>query len=85
MKLHELYYMDLTVAWVVRIGLYLSVLAILAMVVFGCSRSAPQDILPSMSSERQQLADGDGDQTRNQIPQRGCDEKSDSSLKKPLL
>ena len=82
---HEIYYADLTVSWVVRIGLYLGILAILATILSGCNRGAPQDILPSMSSERQQLADGDGDQTRNQIPNKGCDEKSDSSLRKPLL
>jgi len=85
MNNHGLYYADLTVSWVVRFGLYLGILAIIAIILSGCNRNAPQDILPSMSSERQQLADGDGDQTRNQIPHRGCDEKSDSSLKKPLL
>ena len=80
-----LYYADLTVAWVVRFWLYTGILAIFAIILSGCNRGAPQDILPSMSSERQQLADGDGDQTRNHLPDRGCDEKSDSSLKKPLL
>jgi hypothetical protein len=82
---HGLYYADLSVAWVVRLGLYLGIMAIFAIILSGCNRGAPQDILPSMSSERQQLADGDGDQTRNHEPHRGCDEKSDSSLKKPLL
>jgi hypothetical protein len=81
---HGLYYADLTVAWVVRLGLYLGTMAILAIVLSGCNRADPQNILPSMSSERLSLTGGDGDQTRNQQPQRGCDEKSDSSLKRPL-
>jgi hypothetical protein len=86
MSIRDGYYQDLWIAFVLRTGLFLSVMAILAMVVSGCSRSGPQDILPSMPAVNPQIAEGGEDsQTRNQIPQRGCDEKSDSSLKKPLL
>ncbi len=79
------YYKDLTISWVVRIGLYLGGVAVLAMVLSGCGRSNPQDILPSMSSLSSPLESGETDQTRNRLPHRGCDEKSDSSLSKPLL
>lgn len=85
MNSSDAYYADLVLSVVVRIWLYLGVLAVLAFVMLGCTRSDPQDILPNMSSDRQQLVDGEGDQTRNRLPHRGCDEKSDSSLKKPLL
>lgn len=86
MSIRDGYYSDLLVAFVLRSGLFLGIVAILAMVLSGCSRSGPQDILPSMPAVNPQIAEGGEDsQTRNQIPQRGCDEKSDSSLKRPLL
>nr|QDH89010.1 MAG: hypothetical protein H2Bulk353598_000002 [Leviviridae sp.] len=86
MSSSDAYYADLVLSWVVRCWLYAGVLAVLAIGLSGCSRSGPQDILPSMSSDRSQLAEsGETDQTRNRLPHRGCDEKSDSSLAKPLL
>lgn len=81
----DAYYTDLVVAFVVRLGLFLGILATIAIVLSGCARDNPQDILPSMSADSQPItADGETDLTRNQQPHRGCDEKSDSSLRKPL-
>lgn len=86
MSIRDGYYTDLWIAFVLRSGLFCGILAILAIVLSGCSRSGPQDILPSMSAVTDPIVgQGEDSQTRNQLPHRGCDEKSDSSLKKPLL
>jgi hypothetical protein len=85
MKLSDAYYADLVLAFHVRLWLYGGILAVLAIILSGCTGDRPQNILPSMSADSQPLAEGEGDQTRNQIPHRGCDEKSDSALKKPLI
>jgi hypothetical protein len=79
------YHLDIVVASVLRIGLLVGVLAIMALT-SACSPSRPLDLSFDKSNDnRQFLADGSNDQTRSHIPQRGCDEKSDSSLKRPLL
>lgn len=82
----DAYYLDIVVASVLRIGLLFGVLAIMAIVTSGCSPSRPLDLSFDKSNDNRQFsADGSNDQTRSHIPQRGCDEKSDSSLKRPLL
>jgi|SwirhirootsSR2_FD_contig_123_34657_length_1389_multi_29_in_2_out_2_2 hypothetical protein len=79
------YRLDLVLAFVLRGGLLCGILAIMAMI-SGCSPfSKPTDILPSMSGSALSLRADQENQTRSHIPQRGCDEKSDSSLTKPLL
>ena len=79
------YTLDWILANLFRVGMFCGVLAIMAMT-SGCSPfSKPTDILPSMSGGALSLRADSEDQTRSHIPQRGCDEKSDSSLKRPLL
>jgi len=78
------YYLDLCVAALLRGGMVLGILAVMAMM-SGCSPfPTAKDILPKMSSDALSFQGGEGDQTRNQLPQRGCDEKSDSSLSRPI-
>jgi hypothetical protein len=78
------YYLDLFVASLLRGGLLLGILAVMAMM-SGCSPfPSAKDVLPKMSSDALSFQGGETDQTRNQLPQRGCDEKSDSSLRGPV-
>jgi len=85
MSNHDGYAKDLFLASLLRWWLFLGILAILA-IASGCSPLPnAKDILPSMSTDSGSLSRGETNQTRNQLPQRGCDEKSDSSLTKPLL
>jgi len=84
MSTRDGYYLDLLVAALLRGWLFIGLLAILAIIP-ACSYPSAKDILPSMSSDPRSLTGGSSDQTRNHMPQRGCDEKSDSSLTKPLL
>lgn len=84
MSTRDSYYLDLCVATLLRGGMFLFILAIMAMMA-GCSPfPSAKDILPKISSDVLPFQDGSADQTRNQLPQRGCDEKSDSSLREPL-
>ncbi len=79
------YYQDLFLAFLLRGWMCLGLMAIFAMCLGACSPPTAKDILPSMSSDSLSLKGGETDETRSHIPQRGCDEKSDSSLRKPLL
>nr|QDH90332.1 MAG: hypothetical protein H2RhizoL4914350_000002 [Leviviridae sp.] len=90
MSRHSAYHSDIVLAFLIRLWLILGILAISAIVLAGCSGSRTQDdVFPrkkeDTSSGTQQLAEGEGNQTRNHQPQRGCDEKSDSALTRPLL
>lgn len=84
MPTSDSYYRGTMVAWILRIGLYAGVLAIMAITFVGCSVPKASDILPSMSASSD-ISRREGTQTRNDEPQSGgCHEKSDSSLRKPL-
>jgi hypothetical protein len=86
MPLRERYETDLVVSFVVRAILYASILAVLPVMIVACSKDGPSGgrLNATTSAEYQQFpAGGTGDQTRNPLPQRGTDEKSDSSLTKP--
>ncbi len=74
---------DIAVSVVCRVAIFVSIVAI-AIMISGCQRSGTLGMLLCISADNQQIyAGGATDQTRNQLPQRGCDEKSDSSLKQP--
>lgn len=78
------YRSGLVLAWMLRIGLYVGVLAILAITFTGCSVPKPSDILPKISADTA-ISSGEGNRTRNDEPQSGgCHEKSDYSPRKPL-
>lgn len=84
MHSNDSYYRGLVVASVLRVGLLVGVLAIMAMTFAGCSVPNPRDILPRMSADAD-ISRREGTQTRNDEPlSGGCHEKSDSSLRKPL-
>lgn len=84
MPSNDSYYTGLVVASLLRIGMYVGLLAIAALT-FACSPNiGPRDILPRMSAEAD-INRREGNQTRNDEPQSGgCHEKSDRSLGKPL-
>lgn len=84
MPTNDSYYRGLVVASVLRVGLYVGVLAILAIMSACSPLPKVQSILPSMSADAD-VNRRDGDQTRNDEPHSGgCHEKSDRSLGKPL-
>lgn len=84
MPTNDSYYRGLVVASLLRVGMYVGLMAIFAMTV-SCSPSInPKNILPSMSADAD-ISRREGDQTRNHEPQSGgCDEKSDRALGRPL-
>lgn len=84
MKLHDGYYQDLFLAFLFRFWLTLGGLCVIALVAIGCSRSETGSPSLDGSAVRVPLELGEGARTRNQLPQGGCDEKSDSSLRRPL-
>jgi hypothetical protein len=85
MKLSDGYYADLVLATLFRVGFTLGILCIIAVVSSGCSRTTPTEpVSLDAGAVRRQLDDGEAAQTRNRLPQGGCDEKSDSSLTGPL-
>lgn len=80
MKLHDGYYQDLALATLLRVWIYLGILSIIAVVSFGCStRTEVAGTSQDDPAARGLLDRGEANQTRNHIPQGGCDEKSDSS------
>lgn len=86
MKPSHAYYADITLAWLLRLGLLLGFVVISATYLSGCSRSGQQDILPSLSSDGGKLGPPDRlSDSESNTYSKGCDEKSDSSLKRPLL
>ncbi|DAD50382.1 TPA_asm: hypothetical protein [ssRNA phage Gerhypos.1_2] len=89
MRSRSIYDTDLAVSLVIRIALYAAILAVIPFVLAGCStKEGPQGgrFNATASADYQQLpAGGSSDQTRNPLPQRGADEKSDSSLTKPPI
>jgi len=86
MQSSDAYRTDLVLAWVFRVGLYCGTLAILTLVLISCSPRGSTDILPSMSADSRPVRPVekrlDSESTTQPL---GCDEKSDSSLKRPLL
>lgn len=76
MTTRDAYMADIMVGVVVRIGMYCGILAILAIVLSGCSISEPLDLLSGRPKVPQSLTGGDAAGTRNQQPHGGCDEKS---------
>lgn len=84
MRPYDTYRMELLVAFLVRVGLYGGVVAILAMILANCSPPTAGDMLKGISPPLA-ITPGDGSRTRNDTPQDGgCHEKSDSSLRRPL-
>jgi hypothetical protein len=84
MKPTDGYYSDLLLASLLRLGLFLGILSIIAVVSSGCSRDENRDVSPfGKLAARDPLDLGEAAQTRNRLPQGGCDEKSDSSLTGP--
>jgi hypothetical protein len=86
MKPNDSYYADLLLAWLLRLGLLGGILAIVAGITACSIPLDATNILPKMSASRPPLGVGEDSQTRNyDTPQSGgCNEKSDSSLKRPL-
>jgi len=85
------YYTDLSISWLVRLGMLIGIVAILAIVLSGCSRDGSTSVLPfnkvASDTERPPLSLGAGEAglTRNELPyNKECHEKSDSSLTKTL-
>lgn len=76
MTTRDAYMADLVLSGVLRLGLYGGILAILAIVLSGCSISEPLDLLSGRPKVPQSLTGGDAAGTRNQQPHGGCDEKS---------
>lgn len=83
MHRHDSYYTGLLVASLLRCGIYVGLVAILAMTAACSPFPTAKSILPSMSADAD-VSRREGDQTRNHEPLGGCDEKSDRSLRKPL-
>lgn len=84
MQPNDSYRTGLVVASVLRVGMLLWLLAIMAMTFVACSVPNPRDILPRMSADAD-ISRREEAQTRNDKPHSGgCHEKSDSSLRKPL-
>jgi len=79
------YYTDLAVASVLRILLLLSLLAVYAIMT-GCARDGTQSTVPftmtgSVAADYRPIAaGGETSQTRNSLPIKGTNEKSDSAL-----
>lgn len=87
MRPYDTYRMELLVAFLVRVGLYGGIVAVLAIMFAACSPISPGSIFPSTEKILPPLALAPVDEsgTRNGIPQDGgCHEKSDSSLRRPL-
>jgi hypothetical protein len=86
MRPYDTYRMELLVAFLVRVGLYGGIVAILATLIAGCSPTSPKDVIPSgMSLPPLAIMPEVESRTRNDIPQDGgCHEKSDSSSRRPL-
>jgi len=84
MRPNDTYIADLVLAWVFRVGMYGGVLAIMAMTT-ACSPTLPDplNLLPKRSAAPG-VTQGEDSQTRNyNTPyDGGCNEKSDSSLRK---
>lgn len=79
---------DIVVSLLVRVLLYFAIMAVIPFMVAGCAKDGPTGgrLNATTSAEYQQFpAGGSSDQTRNLQPQRGADEKSDSSLTKPPI
>lgn len=84
MRPYDTYRMELLVAFLVRVGLYGGIVAILAMILTNCSPFSTSDVLKSPLPPLA-IMPGEESRTRNPIPPSGgCDEKSDSSLRRPL-
>lgn len=84
MPANDAYYRGLVVASMLRVGLLIGVLAVMAITFLGCSVPKATDILPRMSADAD-ISRREGTQTRNdEPPSGGCHEKSDSSLRKPV-
>lgn len=84
MRPYDTYRMELLVAFLVRVGLYGGIVAVLAMILANCSPPSAGDMLKGISPPLA-ITPGDESRTRNPIPPSGgCDEKSDSSLRRPL-
>lgn len=86
MQSSDAYRTDLVLAWVFRVGLYCGIMVIFAIILSSCGPRGPTDILPSMSADSRPVRPVekrlDSESTTQPM---GCDEKSDSSLKRPLL
>jgi len=69
---------DFVLRWAVRYGLLFGFMAILAMTLGACSPfpSVPNPLASGLGV-RPPLEVGPENQTRNRLPQGGCDEKSD--------
>lgn len=84
MRPYDTYRMELLVAFLVRVGLYGGIVAILAMILANCSPPSAGDMLKGISPPLA-IMPGDESKTRNDKPHDGgCHEKSDSSLRRPL-
>lgn len=77
---------DTAVLFMIRALLFLAVMAVIPFILAGCNKVGTQGggFNATASAEyRDILPDGSTAQTRSPLPQRGVDEKSDSSLTKP--
>lgn len=84
MTTRDAYMADLVLSGVLRLGLYGGILAILAIVLSGCSNSGPQDLLSGRPAVPRSLTEGDAAETRNRQPHGGCDEKSGTTPTWPM-
>lgn len=84
-KLRDAYHADLVFAFVVRLGIWGGLVAILATMLAACSVTAPQDLLANRPAVvKSPLGDDQEAETRNRQPQGGCDEKSGYTPTLPL-
>nr|QDH88742.1 MAG: hypothetical protein H1Rhizo26FD795_000003 [Leviviridae sp.] len=88
MSYRDGYYKDLSLTLSVRLGICAGLICIATYILSGCSQVQDRDPFPRRGPgvvERGELPPvGEATQTRNRLPQGGCDEKSDSSLREPL-
>lgn len=84
MTTRDAYMADLVLSGVLRLGMYGGILAILAIVLSGCSKDGPQDLLSGRPAVRESLTHGDAAETRNRQPHGGCDEKSGTTPTWPM-
>lgn len=84
MQNRDEYFTGLVVAFLLRFGMLCGLLAIMAMMSACSPTTKAVEALKEFSADAD-ISRREGNQTRNYIPpDGGCNEKSDSSLRKPL-
>jgi hypothetical protein len=82
MNVRDGYYTDLYLAFMIRFAIFACFLAILAMMLAGCSADSERSRAIDLAVKGQYVP-GDLAKTRNQPPQGGIDEKSGQTPTEP--